>query len=453
MSQPEFPFALPAQAEHQSTLPEACDVVVIGGGIIGVMSAWFLAQKGLQVVLCEKGRIAAEQSSRNWGWVRQQGRDLNELPIMMESMRIWQQLAADSKEDLGFRQNGVLYLAESEQEQAAYEQWQGRAAELGLDAQLLSSAQLKAHLPEHKKAFSGALYTPSDARAEPWHAVPVMARMARAAGVQIIENCAVRTLETQAGQLQAVITEQGTVRCEQAVLAGGAWSSLFARNAGINFPQLSVLASVAATTPVADFYDGQACSPKFSLRRRDDGGYNIAPGFTRSFFIGPDAFRHFFKYLPQLRYEFSNARYHAKAPAHYPDAWGTARRWSGTEVSPFEKQRILNPVPNQKALEKTLKLIQATFPDFANAKIRLSWGGMIDTLPDILPIVDRAPSCPGLVIATGMSGHGFGIGPGMGRVIADLVADQPIGHDLSAFRFSRFDKGSKIKVNPSPMGL
>lgn len=449
MTQSEFPFQLPSQPEHQSPLPDSCDVVVIGGGVIGVMTAWFLNRKGLKVVLCEKGRIAGEQSSRNWGWVRQQGRDLNELPIMMESMRIWQQLAADSKEDLGFRQNGVLYLAESEAELAGYEQWQGRALELGLDTELLSTAQLKSKLPEHHKTFPGALYTPSDARAEPWQAVPILARMARAAGVQIIEHCAARTLETQAGQLHAVVTEQGTVRCQQAVLAGGAWSSLFARNAGINFPQLSVLASVAATTPVADFHDGQACTPNFSLSRRADGGYNIAPGFRRHFFIGPDAFRHFFKYLPQLRHEFSNARYHAKAPAHYPDAWGTARRWSGSEVSPFERQRILNPAPDQKALQQTLALIQASFPGFADAKIRLGWGGMIDTLPDILPIVDRAPSCPGLVIATGMSGHGFGIGPGMGRVIADLVAEQPIGHDLSSFRFDRFSDGSKVELSPA----
>ena len=94
-------------------LPEATDVVVIGAGVIGTATAWFLAQRGAKVVLCEKGRIAGEQSSRNWGWVRQQGRDRDELPIMMESNRIWRGLAGETGEkDLAFTAAGCVYLAE-----------------------------------------------------------------------------------------------------------------------------------------------------------------------------------------------------------------------------------------------------------------------------------------------------------------------------------------------------
>lgn len=74
---------------------------------------------------------------------------------------------------------------------------------------------------------------------------------------------------------------------------------------------------------------------------------------------------------------------------------------------------------------------------------------MIDTMPDVVPVIDRAAALPGLVIATGMSGHGFGIGPGIGRVVADLVADRPVGHDLHRFRLSRFSDGSKIAPGPA----
>ena len=449
MSRIDFPFTLPDQAEHRSPLPEACDVVVIGGGIIGVMSAWFMAQRGLKVVLCEKGRIAGEQSSRNWGWVRQQGRDLHELPIMMEANRLWQQLSADTDEELGFRQTGILYLAESEKELAQFEHWHGQATQQGLDTRLLTPAQLKDQLPDYHTDWLGGLFTPGDGRAEPWQAVPALARAASKAGVTLVEQCAARTLETQAGQLQAVVTEKGVIRCAQAVLAGGAWSSLFARNAGVRMPQLSVQASVAATTALPDFYDGQIGSPNFALRRRLDGGYNIAPGYDREFFIGPDAFRHLRHYLPQLRHDVLGTRLHPAAPKGFPDGWGTARRWQADQTSPFERQRILNPTPNMKTLEKTLRQIQDAFPGFADARIRLAWSGMIDTMPDILPIIDRAPSCRGLVIATGMSGHGFGIGPGMGRVIADLVAERPVGHDLSRFRFERFSDGSKVALSPA----
>ena len=83
-----FPIHEGTPIRFAGPAPAACDVVVIGGGVMGVMTAWFLAGQGLRVTLCEKGRVAGEQSSRNWGWIRQQGRDLAELPIMMESMRI-----------------------------------------------------------------------------------------------------------------------------------------------------------------------------------------------------------------------------------------------------------------------------------------------------------------------------------------------------------------------------
>lgn len=85
----DFPITLATSADHADPLPEAVDVTVIGGGIIGLMTAWELSRGGLRVLLCEKGKLAGEQSGRNWGWLRQQGRDFAELPIMMEAMRCY----------------------------------------------------------------------------------------------------------------------------------------------------------------------------------------------------------------------------------------------------------------------------------------------------------------------------------------------------------------------------
>jgi len=111
-----FPFTEATPIQFPGPLPEASDVVIIGGGIIGVTTALFLARRNISVTLLEKGRVAAEQSSRNWGWIRQQGRDADELPIMIEAHRLWQQLAEECGEDIGLRQTGVTYLARTDKE-------------------------------------------------------------------------------------------------------------------------------------------------------------------------------------------------------------------------------------------------------------------------------------------------------------------------------------------------
>jgi len=128
-------------------LPDAVDVAVIGAGVVGTSTAWFLARQGAKVALIEKGRVAGEQSSRNWGWVRQQGRDRAELPIMMESNRIWRGLAEETGErDLEFTAAGCVYLAEDERALARFEQWRDLAKEHQLDTRMLSAEQARACL-------------------------------------------------------------------------------------------------------------------------------------------------------------------------------------------------------------------------------------------------------------------------------------------------------------------
>ena len=443
-----FPISLASPIQFTASLPQQTDVVIIGGGIIGVMTAWFLAKQGIKSVICEKGRVAGEQSSRNWGWIRQQGRDPDELPIMIEAGRIWQTLSKECGEDLGYKQSGVLYLGDKEKDTAGFEDWLTYAKAHGLDTKMLSSGEVGVMVPGNQAKWTSGLWTPSDARAEPWVAVPALARHAVRMGVTIIEDCAVRALDAQTGKIAGVITEKGRINCGQIVVAGGAWSSLFLRNHGIEIPQLSVRATVAATTPMPLIFEGATADSNFAFRRRQDGGYTLALGAAHDIFIGPDAFRRLPKFMSQLMKNPFGTRYLPAAPRDYPDAWNTKRRWSGDQTSPFEAIRILNPAPNMKSVAKMQNHFAAAFPALGRPEIKVAWAGLIDTMPDIVPVLDRAPSIEGLVIATGMCGHGFGIGPGIGRVVADLVAGKPTGHDLSRFRFSRFSDGSKIKLGP-----
>jgi len=444
-SGPAFPISEATAIRHPGPPPTETDVVVIGGGIIGVMTAWHLAERGLRVVVCEKGRIAGEQSSRNWGWVRQQGRDPGELPIMVESLALWKGLAEEFGEALGFRQEGVLYLARSEAEMAEYEAFLPHARANAVDTVMLDKAGLQARTGL-SGPWIGGQFTASDARAEPWAAVPLLAQGAARRGAVLVEGCAVRGLDLAAGRIAGVVTEAGRIACSQVVVAGGAWSSLFLRAQGVAIPQLLVRSTVAQTAPMPEVFAGNAADDRFAFRRRADGGYTIAPAQRHDFFIGPDAFRNFFTYLPVLKRDFRSTSFHPAAPSGFPDAWGTARRWALDRISPFERVRVLNPAPSDRFLREMVADFAEALPQIGRPVVQSAWAGMIDTLPDVVPVVDRVPAIPGLVIATGMCGHGFGIGPGMGRVVADLVAGNATGHDLSRFRLSRFSDGSKLNI-------
>lgn len=440
------PIATDATPRFRDPLPDAADVVVIGGGIAGVTTALYLARDGLSVVLCEKGLIAAEQSSRNWGWVRAQGRDEAEIPVMLTARRLWQGLEQELGDVLGLATCGVSYLARDEATLDRYADWLAVAQRHGLDSRILDRADLARAMP-HKAGWAGALQTPSDMRAEPATAVPAIAWLAAAEGVAIREHCAVRAIDTRAGRTSGVVTEDGPIRAERVLLAGGAWSGLFAANAGLHLPQLSVRATVAATEALPEIWPGAAADPGFAFRRRADGGYTLAPGTGHDFWIGPSALRHLRAYLPMIRRDLLQTRLQAAAPPGYPDNWRTPRRWRADQPSPFEAMRVLDPPPNQRRLKKLQQDFAAAFPQIGLPPLRAAWAGMIDTTPDQVPVLDES-AIPGLFIATGLSGHGFGIGPGVGHVMSRLIQDRDPGHDLTRFRYARFTDGSPVTLGP-----
>ena len=430
-------------------LPDAVDVVVIGAGIAGTTTSYFLARRGVRVLLCEKGRVAGEQSSRNWGWVRQQGRDYAELPIMMESNRIWRDLAAETgEEDAAFTETGCLYLAEKEADLARFESWYDIAKQHQLDTRMLSAREAAALVPGIEGRWIGGMVTPSDGRAEPFVAVPALARAARREGVTVIEGCAVRTLETQDGRVSAVVTEKGRVRTGAAVLTGGAWSTYFASNAGVDLPQLIVRSSAARTHPDADRDLPNVSSPGLSIRRRADGGYTVSTGDLAEHYVAPRSFKDFTKYLKLMKASARDLRLKIGPPADYPGAWGAKKRWGGDETSPFERMRVVNPPPSETVRRRLQERLPRRAPWIAKLGIAEIWAGMIDVTPDAVPYLCEAASPRGFFIGTGMSGHGFGFGPGAGRVLADLVQGRSLGHDLTRFRLNRFHDGSPIVPGP-----
>ena len=444
-----FPISECTPIAYAGPPPKETDVVVIGGGVIGVCTALFLAEAGKRVVLLEKGRIAGEQSSRNWGWIRQQGRDPDEIPIMSEAKQIWHDLSSRTNVDIGLTTGGVTYLAHNEAEVESYHAWMCHAKSHNLDSKILSTAAVSDLIPNMHAGHVGGIYTASDMRAEPWVAVPALAGIAARAGAILIENCAVRTLDISAGRVTGVITETGLIKASEVVLAGGAWSSLFLRNLGVALPQLSVRATVAATEPLPVVHMGGVVDKDLAFRPRADGGYSLASGRFIELFVGPDAFRALPKYLAQLKSDPFGVRLSPSAPLGFPDAWSTPRQWSADHISPFEVMRVLNPNPNFPKVRDLCNRFEAMFPHLGPVRLKSAWAGMIDTMPDIVPVMDRVAALPGLTLGTGFSGHGFGIGPAAGRILAALATGADVVHDLSRFRLSRFSDGTKMRLGPS----
>ena len=186
---------MPAPLEPVETtpdLPTHADVVIIGGGIIGCFTAYYLSKRGLKVALVEKGRIGAEQSSRNWGWCRQQNRDARELPMATKSLDLWEQFNAESGEDTGFKRCGLLYLSNSQAELAGWARWGEFARTVGVTTQMLTAEQAGQRGRVTGKPWKGGVFSPTDGTADPSRAAPAVARAVMKLGGSVHQGCAAR---------------------------------------------------------------------------------------------------------------------------------------------------------------------------------------------------------------------------------------------------------------------
>jgi glycine/D-amino acid oxidase-like deaminating enzyme len=179
----------------------------------------------------------------------------------------------------------------------------------------------------------------------------------------------------------------------------------------------------------------------FGFRKRLDGGYTVARRGATEADIVPDSFRLFFDFLPALRVQWKELR--LRVGRRFLTEWQVPRKWSLDEPSPFEKVRVLDPEPAGSLLEEARRNLSRAFPFFSNMVEAERWAGLIDVTPDAVPVISAVDAVPGFFIVSGLSGHGFGIGPGAGRLMADLVTGATPIVDPTTFRYSRFSDGTR----------
>jgi len=438
---------MPAPLHHIETPPEpprSADAVVIGGGIVGVFAAYYLARRGMKVALVEKGRIGAEQSSRNWGWCRQQNRDARELPMATKSLDLWERFAAEAGEDTGFRRCGLLYLSNDEAELAGWAHWRDFARTAGVTTHMLDGAQASERGRATGRAWKGGVFSPTDGTADPSQAAPAVARAIIRLGGSVHQNCAARGIETEGGRLSAVVTESGTIRTKVAILAGGAWASSFCRQFGVRFPQASIRSSILAVSPGAEGLPDALHTARVSATRRGDGGYTLAISGLGRVDPTPQQLRFSRQFLPMFLKRWRSLA--VGGPEGVRSGHETLARWRLDRPTPMERMRILDPAPNEATIRLTHARAVELLPALARTRISAAWAGYIDSTPDGVPAIGEIRSVPGFILAAGFSGHGFGIGPGAGHLVADLVSGAEPIVDPQSYDPQRFDASAWGKV-------
>jgi glycine/D-amino acid oxidase-like deaminating enzyme len=438
---------MPAQLTHIETspeLPRTADAVIIGGGIIGAFTAYYLAKRGMKVALVEKGRIGAEQSSRNWGWCRQQNRDARELPMATKSLDLWERFAAETGENTGFRRCGLLYLSDSEQELATWARWRDFARTVGVTTHMLSAAEASERGRITRRAWRGGVFSPTDGIADPANAAPAVARALLKLGATVNQSCAARGIETSGGRVSGVVTEKGTIQTPIAILAGGAWASSFCRQLGIRFPQACVRQSILAVASKGKQVPDVLYTSGIAVTRRGDWGHTLAISGRGRVDPTPQLLRFSMQFLPMFVRRWRNL-----APGGLEGVRSGHEglsRWRLDRPTPMERMRILDPAVDTGAVRLTYERAVTLIPELEDCPITAAWSGYVDSTPDGVPGIGEIPSIPGFVLAAGFSGHGFGIGPGAGHLIADIVSgDAPIV-DPRPYHPSRFADSAWGKV-------
>ncbi|NQV58045.1 MAG: FAD-binding oxidoreductase, partial [Alphaproteobacteria bacterium] len=313
------------------------------------------------------------------------------------------------------------------------------AQEFGLPAQILSRAELEAITPGNAFDCKGAIFTENDGQAEPTKVTAALARAAEGRGVEFMTHCAVFEIETSGGAVSGVNTEHGTIRAPVVVCAGGAWSGRMLRTLGLKLPQMWIKGSVARTTQ-APIVSHTATWTGVAFRQRRDGTFNIA---TRSadHDLTLDSVLNFPAFAGSFARNKRDIKLHLNRLAFDLLGGSFSKAALARELTTY---RILDPEPNHKVLKHVLSELHRLLPNTAAVEIERSWAGYIDMTPDMLPTLDALEQPSGLVLATGFSGHGFGMGPIVGRLIAELIQGGKPSLDLHAFRFSRFSDGTKL---------
>jgi sarcosine oxidase subunit beta len=392
---------LPATLESKGPVPARTEIAIVGGGVMGLAIAYYLARRGLEdVVVIERGYLAEGASGRNGGGVRQQWSTEINIRLMQESVELCRRFAVDLGVNVWFRQGGYLFLARSAKELARLERNIGVQNRCGVATRMLDPAGAKDIVPElDLTGIVGAAYNPTDGILFPWPFLWGYARQAAAHGVRIFTQTPVTQL-TAASDGFVIDTPRGSVHARRVINATGAWSPQLASMIGVDVPTYPIRHEICSSEPlkpflrpmVSELSSGLYCSQ--SMRGEIVGGVTL-PGHGSTYAMG-----------------------------------------STLEFLATYARRLVR-----------------LMPILGDIKILRQWAGPYDQSPDGNPIVGAAPSHPNFFLACGFVGHGFMMAPIVAKLYAEWLTGGTKHEIFERYTLGRFADGSAAKYEKEDFNI
>lgn len=366
------------------------EVAIIGGGVIGTSIAWHLARRGVNVTLIEQRGIASAASGSSAGGVRQQGRDLREMPLAIASIARWEHLSAELEADIQYLRHGHVQVTEQESDLGPMRDAIERQRASELDIRLIEGDDLREVVPGITPHALAGTYTGNDGHANPILTTHAFASAASRHGARILTNTRVTGIEQAGGRITGLETTSGPVPCDWLVMAAGAWSGSLVTSLEIDLPITPVGLQMMVTAPMPPRLKQVvgALNRRLSLKQIPTGNYVIGGGWPGD---------------PNLE----------------------------TNLAIPRLESILGSIVDSSAI----------FPDLRQARLERVWVGIEAETVDRVPILGPLPGLENITVATGFSGHGFALSPVIGQVLSELIIDGKPSIPIDELAFARFING------------
>jgi len=366
------------------------DVVIVGSGIVGCATAYYLAGKGQSVIVLEKDdNIGNGGSARNGGGVRQSGRDPRELPLAMYGVEhIWPSLSEELGVNVEYHKEGNLRLGKTEKHRQILQGLTDRAVALGLDVRMIDGKEVREINPYLSEEVTVASWCATDGHANPLTATLGYYKNARALGVRFITGEEVVEIKKVRGAARKVVTKHNVYEGGKIIIAAGYESRRILNTVGIDVPMSNVLIECLVTEAEPEMF-------------------------------------------PQML-GTADADFYGHQTEHGSFVFGGA---SGFEEVNLDNGNMMTSSLTAPA---TCRGIMKYVPKLSDARIVRTWAGYEDVCIDGVPVLGNIGEVPDLIVACAFTGHGFGISPVVGQLLSQLAVEEKPMLDLTEFRYDRF---------------